>query len=128
MLDEDALICDLAETYGVLDYEALPPSTTAALFAGLRDDARSMLRLSGAQAGTDRLLLAAVADRLSLLLWAQTVDGVHNRNRPQSIVSVLSGDQTAHGNVRGFKDGAAFEAARAKIVGGERCGKSTGRA
>lgn len=40
LTDEDALICDLAETYNVLDYRALPVRTTAALASGLRADAR----------------------------------------------------------------------------------------
>lgn len=40
LTDEDALICDLAETYHVLDYRALPLKTAAALASGLRADAR----------------------------------------------------------------------------------------
>jgi len=38
--DEDALVCDLAETYHVLDYRMLPLKTAAALASGLRSDAR----------------------------------------------------------------------------------------
>lgn len=38
--DRDALICDLAETYRVLDYRALPVELLATLAAGLRPDAR----------------------------------------------------------------------------------------
>lgn len=38
--DRDALICDLAETYRVLDYRALPVELLATLAAGLRQDAR----------------------------------------------------------------------------------------
>lgn len=38
--DEDALICDLAETYHVFDYRGLPLKTAAALASGLRNDAR----------------------------------------------------------------------------------------
>lgn len=38
--DEDALICDLAETYHVLEYRRLPLMTVAALASGLRAGAR----------------------------------------------------------------------------------------
>lgn len=40
LTDEDALICDFAETYNVLDYRALPLRTAATLASGLRADAR----------------------------------------------------------------------------------------
>ena len=39
-LDEDALICDLAQVYGVLDHEALPPWKVAALAKGLSGGSR----------------------------------------------------------------------------------------
>lgn len=39
-LDEDALICDLAQVYGVLDHEALPPWKVAALAKGLSGSSR----------------------------------------------------------------------------------------
>lgn len=41
-LDEDAVICDLAETYGVLNYRELPLQTVATLASGLHADARIM--------------------------------------------------------------------------------------
>lgn len=37
---EEALICDLAETYHILDYKQLPLRTVAVLASGLRQDAR----------------------------------------------------------------------------------------
>lgn len=38
--NEDALVCDLAETYGVLNYRAHGAKLPAALAAGLRPGAR----------------------------------------------------------------------------------------
>jgi len=38
--DEDALICDLAETYHIFNYRELPPSLAATLSVGLKDDSR----------------------------------------------------------------------------------------
>lgn len=44
--DRDALLCDMAETYGVFDLRALPLQTVAVLAQGLRPDSRIMLRLA----------------------------------------------------------------------------------
>lgn len=44
--DRDALLCDLAETYGVYDFRALPVATVAVLACGLRADSRIAARLS----------------------------------------------------------------------------------
>ncbi len=43
--DRDAVLCDMAETYGVLEMEKLPCRRLATLAAGLRADSRIMLRL-----------------------------------------------------------------------------------
>ena len=45
--DEDALICDLAETYHIYDYRSLPVKLVATLSAGLRDDSRIKLKAAG---------------------------------------------------------------------------------
>ena len=113
--DKDALLCDLAETYGILDYKALPVSLLATLCSGLRGNSRIKLKLAGVNTDQTTALIAAVADRLSLLVWMQSEDGVHKRNRPKSILSVLLGEQSA---VKAFDTAADFEAARARILGG----------
>lgn len=104
----------MAETYGVLDYEALPLKTAAALCYGLRDTARVKMKMAGMQAGFDRQLLAIIADRLGLLWWAKTEDARKNRNRPPSILSMLTGEET--GKTQSFASADAFEAARNRII------------
>ena len=89
--DEDALICDFAETYHVFDYRSLSCKTAAALASGLRLDSRIKMKLSGRSYSNQELLLATIADRLGLLLWAQSEDGVKNVNRPKSIFDTLMG-------------------------------------
>lgn len=42
--DEHALICDLAETYGIYDYHKLPARTVAILATGLREDSRIFMK------------------------------------------------------------------------------------
>lgn len=114
--DRSAITCDLAETYGIFDYRALPASLLATLAAGLREDSRIKMRLSGSKLPRSDMLLAAAVDRLSLLLWVQSEDGAHNRNRPPSILDILLGEEHT-GNVMAFDSGEDFEAAWARITG-----------
>ena len=92
--DETAVICDLAETYHVLDYRALPLKTVAALASGLRENSRIRMKLSGMRVSTDTMLAAATVDRLSMLIWARTKDGEKGRNRPESILDKLTAEDT----------------------------------
>lgn len=67
LLDEDALICDFAETYHVFDYRALPASLAATLAVGLRDNSRIKMRISDRKASIDTIILAGIMDRLSVM-------------------------------------------------------------
>lgn len=116
-VDEDALICDMAETYRVLDYRALPARQAARLACGLRQSSRIMQVLSGAPAGLDTVLLAQIADAVRTLVWQNTEDGHKGRNRPPLLVDVLRGKaQAATG---GFDTAEDFEAWRASMIGGD---------
>ena len=70
--DEDALVCDMAETYHIFDYRALPLFLAARLACGLRENSRSKMRLAGNRIELRDALLAAILDRVSFLAWAQT--------------------------------------------------------
>lgn len=87
--DEDALICDLAETYQIYDYRSLPPSVIATFSIGLRDNSRIKLKMSGNKYPLETILLASAVDKLSLLVWAKSKDAEKGRNRPHSIVESL---------------------------------------
>nr|DAU60837.1 MAG TPA: protein of unknown function (DUF5361) [Caudoviricetes sp.] len=86
-LDEDALICDLAETYNIYDYKQLPLSKVAVFSYGLRDDSRIKKLMSDQIVSLDTLLLSLMVDKLSLSLWLQTKDGQKGINQPKSIAS-----------------------------------------
>ncbi len=112
-------MCDFAEVYHLYDYKALPLRTAAALFAGLDADSRIMRRLTGNPADTKLTLLAIIADRLGLLIWQNSADGQHGRNRPKSIYTALTG-QEPEKTVQGYDTPEAFEAAlEALRKGGE---------
>jgi hypothetical protein len=87
---EDALICDLAETYHIYDMRSFKASYIAILAAGLREDSRTMMLFSGNKIRPSLLLQAASLDKLALLWWAETKDGQKNRNRPESVVESLT--------------------------------------
>lgn len=115
--DRDALVCDLAETYGIYDLKALPVSTLATLSVGLRDDSRIKMRLSGARVSRMEMLLAMAVDRLSLLVWAKTEDGRNGRNRPALVLDALMGEEKQSGDVMAFDSTDDFEAEWARITG-----------
>lgn len=108
------LICDLAEVYGILEYKKLPLTTVAHLFYGLSDNSRSKRLLTGEQTSIDTLLLATIADRLGLLLWAKTKDGQKGRNRPKSIVEKMTTPK--ENDIKGYFTGEDYEKVRDKIL------------
>ena len=90
---EEEMICDFAETYHIYDYQALQPEMAAVLVCGLRGNSRVKTKLYGTERIKDEIyLLAAIADRLSYLVWFQTEDGQKGRNRPQSFIELLMGE------------------------------------
>ena len=116
--DRNALLCDFAETYGILDFRALPVQTAAMLAVGLRDNSRIKMKLSGVTVQPELLLLAAAVDRLSLLVWSKTTDAETGENRPGSIVDTLTGVEET-GDLEAYDTPEEFEKARAAILGGE---------
>jgi len=118
----DEMVCDLAQTYHILNYRALPVDLLATLVFGLRDDSRVKALASDSPVHMDTVLLAAAVDRLSLLVWAQTEDGQKGRNRPPALVDQLMGT-TAENNREHlvFDSGEEFDRAWKAIAhGGEK--------
>lgn len=119
-LDEDALICDLAETYRIYDYRQLPPLQVAVFACGLRDNSRIKMKASGQSVPLETLLLAMITDKLSTLVWFQTEDGQNNINRPTMITNLLTGNQTeSEQDVITFDSGKEFDKFRNRLIGGE---------
>lgn len=115
--DEDALVCDFAETYHVYDYRSLPLRTAAALAQGLEPDSRVMRRLCGAEVRTDTLLMAAIADRLGTLIWMFTEDGSKGKNPPKYFLDTLL-HREAEKETAGFNSGEDFMAEWRRLTGG----------
>lgn len=115
--DRDALICDLAETYGIFDMGALPVNLLATLSSGLRADSRIRMKMSGSEVTQMELLTAAVVDRLSMLLWTKTEDCRNGINRPRSLVKIMTGQEQEAPRTTGFDTAEEFEAEWKRITG-----------
>lgn len=116
--DEDALVCDFAETYHILDFRTLPAREAARLACGLRPSSRIMMQLAGLPVNVETMLLAMIADAARALVWLSTNDAVEGKNQPRSIAAMLAGKGEQQGV--GFEDAEAFEAWRASMIGGEK--------
>lgn len=116
--DEDALICDLAETYSIYDYRRLPLNMVAVFSFGLKDDSRIKMKLNGMEVPFETMLLASAVDRLSTLVWQQTKDGMDGKNYPLSIVAMLTNAQTnkENSNVTSFATGEDFMKERERLL------------
>ena len=117
--DEDALTCDLAETYHIYDYRAFPVKLIATLAAGLRDDSRIKMRLAGTHVRPSFLLFAMAVDALNILVWQQTEDGHKGRNAPDRIARHLLGEEMKENkNIATFSTPEEFERRRKEIIEG----------
>jgi hypothetical protein len=110
-VDRDAVICDLAETYHVLDYRSLPIMTLATLCAGLRPDSRIMMKMAGVKEIASSILTVHIADALTLILHSLTGD----KTRPKLYEEVMTGKQV---KTNGFDSIEEFEAARRGFIHG----------
>lgn len=119
--DPDALLCDLAETYRIYDLHAVPVRLLATLAAGLKQDARVYKKISGIKYNLDSLLLATIADRVTVLQWIiiQMLGGDAGR-MPEAIFDQMISGQSVklQKNTLSFSSGAEYEAAREKILSG----------
>lgn len=112
--NENALICDFAETYNIYDYKELPPKQAAIFATGLPADSRIYKHLTGQKHDTETLLLSHIADAVNTLLWFQTKDGHRGTNRPASILEAIT--KEAESKYAEFTSIEAYEAARKKIM------------
>lgn len=116
--DENALICDLAETYNIYDYRSLPLRTVATLAVGLRGNSRIMMKMRGAEiSGDASFLLAMIIDRFRDVMVGL---GIYDENsKPASAVDLFLGkmlNEEEPGKYEVFDTVEDFEEARKKIL------------
>lgn len=115
--DEDALICDLAETYHIYDHRSLSPRVAATCACGLKEDSRIKMRLRGDKLTFEQMLLVRIFDSLNWLQWSKTRDGSKNLNRPESLFMKLTKADERE-DCTSFDSGESYEAARERILKG----------
>lgn len=94
-IGEDALKCDLAETYHVyvVDWEhpPYPISYLADLANGLGNNSRVRRKMANMTLTLEETLQAVILDKINILIWQNTKDGMKGRNMPESIYKKLEG-------------------------------------
>ena len=112
--DEDALICDLAETYQIYDYKQLPANLVAVFSVGLRENSRIRMSLSDEKLTIEQTMMAGILDRLSILLWSKTKDGQKGINQPKSIIESVN--EKPKEKITSFNSGEDFMKFRERFV------------
>lgn len=115
-VDEDSLICDLAETYHIYDYRQLSPRAVAVFALGLKADSRIMLKLAGLNVPINTLLLAQIVDSINTLVWMNSSDCKNKNKRPKSIAEALQGIDKNEEKPLAFEDGKAFDKYRLDLL------------
>lgn len=118
-VDEDSLICDLAETYKIYDYRKFSPTLISKFAVGLSQDSRIKRKLRGEDYTTQEIMLAGIFDRLSLLVYSRTKDAQKGRNYPKSLVERMTQKDT---DIVGFRSGEEFEKVRSRLLKGVKNG------
>lgn len=104
MCEEDAFICDLAETYHIYDYESFPAKYISVLLAGLRNDSRTVMKLSEQKVSFDTMIKMQTLDVLRLIWWSKTKDGHDNINRPKMLMDIINGVEEKE-DIKSFDSG-----------------------
>lgn len=114
--DKDAFICDMAETYHIYDYKAVPVQLLSTLANGLRDSSRIKCKMSEMPIALETFLLSAIYDKVSWLQWAKTKDAEKGRNMPESITAKLMNTKQ-ESQIESFENGEEFMKAWHKLTG-----------
>ena len=107
-LDEDMLVCDLAETYHIYDMYSHPVEFIATLAEGLRYNSRIKLKVAGMKIDPEMLIMARIADNTALNVYAKTKDARTGRNRPKSLTEALLEEKKKEDAPREFRSGDDF--------------------
>ena len=109
--DQDAVICDIAETYHVLDYRSIPVDLLATLCAGLHDDSRIKMKMMGMRKIAPSFALTHAADTLTVILHAL----VGSKKKPKLYEDIMA-DKQSNQKTTGFSSIEEFEKARQRFI------------
>lgn len=116
-LDEQALICDLAEVYHIFDYRSLPVRLVATLSSGLGDNSRIKRKARNEEVDTDTFLRAVIADRLAQIQYMLSSG---KAEPPELITEMLLGKKQREPELKTFSTPEEFmKAWKEKTEGGD---------
>ena len=113
-LDEDALTCDFAETYHVLNWRELPPRLAATLAAGLPASSRIMKK-AGVAITTETAIAAALLDAANKIAWMLAGGSRSGYDMPKSVLAELTGQQETS-DVDHYASGEEYLKARERLL------------
>ena len=113
-LDKEALICDLAETYNIYEFEKFSLSKIAIFAKGLRENSRIRMKMSQSKFNVKESLLAGILDRLTLILYSKTKDAEKGKNYPKLLLDEVEKKE----DLQGFMSSEDFEKMRKRIIEG----------
>lgn len=108
----EELICDLAETYHILDMWALPVSLLATLASGLREDSRVMMYFSKINYIPECTVLPQLYDFLRIALS----DKKHRPREGEKMVDIMHKKKSIEPKAKGFTSGSEFDRWRSNIL------------
>lgn len=115
-VDEEAFICDMAETYHIFNYKEVKVSLLATLAKGLKHDSRIKLKIANEEFSLDTMLLIGIYDRLTLLVYANSKDASKGRNKPKLLMDQV---KKKNDNYISFDSAEEFEETLKRIKGGK---------
>ena len=93
----DALICDFAEVYHVLDWRALPMRLAGTLASGLGNDSRVRTAQNGTGVPMTTLFLSLMTDALATIAWL--IGGPGERPTPLTPLLMGSDNENDYGEM-----------------------------
>lgn len=117
--------CDMAETYGVLDVDSIPLRKLATLSAGLREDSRIKMKLTGMRVSFAEYMQALIYDEVAWLKWSHTTIAHDNpESAPDRIAPILMGKSkpvpaSQGSKYEAFNSGNDFASRWAELTKGE---------
>ena len=117
--DEEAVICDLAETYHIYDYRSFPVKYIATLCAGLRSDSRIFSKINGIKRHiSQEFLLAVLVDNLKIVRNLLMKDPPKHE---EYYSDMMLTEKKKEQKYKVFDSPEAFEAEWERLTGVKRC-------
>ena len=115
-LDENALICDLAEFYSIYDWTGVPVRTLGILCSGLRHESRIYQKMHGIKADMDTIMLARILDDVNDIIWSRSKHPTSSNRPPRIAETLFESKDENNQSVCAYDTPYEYEQARQRIM------------